>query len=68
MEIKNNSLVKNNLRSLGFGKEIDRVEVGLCPWCGLPVNPEDFRDDASRKESKITGMCQECIDEYFGKS
>lgn len=59
-------VAKNNLRALGFGKEIDNVEKGLCPFCGSDkTKPEDFRDNQSRKEFKQSGMCQKCQDETF---
>lgn len=57
--------VKNNLRALGFGSEVDRVEQGMCPFCGEPVKEEDFRDDISRKEYEMSGMCQACQDNTF---
>jgi hypothetical protein len=58
--------VKNNLRALGFEKEVKRVELNLCPFCGLPVSDEDFRNEKSRREARISGMCQKCIDSIFG--
>ena len=60
-------ILKNNLRAFGFENEIDRVEQNLCPFCGEPVSEEDFRDDASRKEYELSGMCQQCIDDTFGE-
>ena len=48
-----------------FDKQIDRVEKMLCPFCGMPVNMKDFRDDLSRKEAAISGMCQSCQDDIF---
>jgi hypothetical protein len=32
--------------------------------CGGPAT--DFRDDLSRKEHTISGLCQKCQDEVFG--
>ncbi len=41
---------------------------GLCITCGSDkVNPEDFRDDLSRKEFTISHICQKCQDEIFEK-
>ena len=34
--------------------------------CGKEVNPDEFRDEISRKEFCISGLCQECQDKVFG--
>ena len=51
---------KNMMRSLGFNKQIDRVEAGLCAFCAKPVKDEDFEDALSRKEYAISGIGQCC--------
>ena len=39
-----------------------------CPFCDKPINPEtDFRNDQSKKEFFISGLCQKCQDGVFGK-
>jgi len=49
-----------------FPKEMEHKDQGKCPFCGKEINPEtDFRDDLSRREFKISGLCQECQDEVF---
>jgi len=55
------------MRSAGFGKEVDTVKVGGCGICFKPINQKDFRDGLSRKEYGISGMCQACQDDIFGK-
>ena len=47
----------------GFSKEVARVDAGLCPTCDEEVGP--FKDDLSRKEYGISGMCQPCQDMMF---
>ena len=42
------------------------VDISTCPSSGL--TSKDFRDDLSRKEYKISGMCQECQDKFWGGS
>jgi len=42
---------------------MDAVEQGLCPLCMRKVT--GFTDDLSMREYKISGMCQECQDEFF---
>ena len=56
---------KEIMKAAGFGKQVDRVEKGLCPMCSMPVNMEDFRDELSRKEATKSGMCQSCQDDIF---
>ena len=57
---------KRNLRALGFDKQIDKVEKGQCAFCGTDkVKPEDFRDENSRREFEMSGICQACQDEIF---
>ena len=42
-------------------------EKGECPTCGGPIEKlSDFRDALSRREFRISGMCQKCQDEVFG--
>lgn len=41
-------------------------EEGKCPFCIKLVNEDDFRDDLSRREFEISGLCQECQDDFFG--
>jgi hypothetical protein len=50
----------------------DRAEVirlGKCMSCDRVGNiASSFRDDLSRKEYQISGMCQSCQDDIFGIS
>ena len=50
----------------------DRAEVirlGKCMTCDSVGNTHtSFRDDLSRKEYQISGMCQSCQDDFFGIS
>ena len=56
---------KDILRLAGFEKEIERVECGICPLCGLPVDKNELEDRASLKEFEISGMCQKCQNSLF---
>jgi len=42
------------------------LNAGRCPTCQGEIKEEDFRDDLSKKEFGISGMCQECQDSVFG--
>jgi hypothetical protein len=54
------------MKALGFDKELKLVELGLCPFCKQKVEARDFRDETSRREHGISGLCQPCQDEMFG--
>ena len=36
-----------------------------CPRCGIDVKQDEFVDELSKKEFKISGTCQKCQDEIF---
>jgi hypothetical protein len=41
------------------------IEEGRCPLCSSQCS--EFRNELSLLEYKISGMCQECQDSFFGK-
>lgn len=43
------------------------AELNRCSFCGLPIIETDYRDDLSKQEYSISGMCQHCQDKTFGK-
>ena len=54
------------LESVGFSDMVAKVKDGKCPICAKVVHPNaEFRDNKSRKEFTISGMCQECQDAVF---
>ena len=54
------------LRSIGFGKHVDAVEENKCPFCGIKIELNSFKDALSEKEYRISGLCQGCQDKMFG--
>jgi len=46
---------------------VHKKETCRCPFCQSVINPDDFRDERSRREFFISGLCQKCQDETFGK-
>jgi hypothetical protein len=58
--------ITNFLESL-YGRN-SAIEGGMCVsppvGCGKPAT--EFTDALSRKEYRISGLCQECQDKYFG--
>ena len=58
---------KDIMKKMGFEKEVKMVENNICPTCGKHIFlGNGFRDDSSRKEFQISGMCQKCQDSFFG--
>lgn len=58
---------KEIMKKMGFGKEVERIAGGNCPFCNKVILMSDFKDELSRKEFKISGLCQDCQDKTFGK-
>ena len=49
-----------------FGSEIvKRLNNHLCPMCGQEINELDFRDDLSKREYNISGMCKQCQEKFW---
>ena len=47
---------------------IDRraiIENSKCVFCDADVNEESFKDELSKKEYTISGMCQKCQDKVL---
>lgn len=54
------------MTKLGYGKQVEAKNNGICPQCNAKVDPSSFRDEVSAREFKISGLCQACQDEVFG--
>lgn len=48
-----------------FPDLVKKVEQRKCPFCNKNINENDFKDKLSRKEYEISGICQECQDDFF---
>lgn len=55
------------MKSAGFGGAIENIKQGLCAMCATPVKREELKDALSKKEFDISGLCQKCQDEVFGR-
>tara|TARA_Y100000034_G_C6520199_1_gene223843 strand:- start:138 stop:320 length:183 start_codon:yes stop_codon:yes gene_type:complete len=58
---------KDIMKKMGFEKQVERVEKRLCPFCQNAIRIEDFKDEISRVEYGISGLCQKCQDKIFGE-
>ena len=47
-----------------FGWDGDEAH---CKICNAQVNRADFIDELSIREYDISGMCQKCQDDFFGR-
>ena len=50
----------------GFAKQVENVELSKCASCEKIIHMNEFKDEISRREFKISGMCQKCQDGVFG--
>lgn len=48
-----------------FPEQVKRFEEGECPFCVKKVHIREFRDELSRREFRISGLCQKCQDRVF---
>jgi len=55
------AFIDNMLRSLG---RTESIKNNQCVWCQKPA--VTFKDELSKKEYTISGMCQDCQDRTFG--
>lgn len=55
----------NDMIELLFEKEFVLIKQNLCPFCKIEININDFKDELSKKEFRISGLCQDCQDSFF---
>lgn len=53
------------MKQAGFGEEVEKVKAGICPTCDATINMDDFTDEPSLQEYRISGLCQKCQDYFF---
>jgi len=55
--------LREEIAKLMFGRS---RKDPVCVACGSPkIGSDDFRDDLSRQEFRISRLCQECQDSVF---
>lgn len=59
-----NKLADSLLPKDSLGR-VKSILQDICSWCKKPI--VEFRDKISEREYEISGFCQECQDEVFGK-
>jgi len=56
----------NNIARIMFPEKAKLFDQGKCTECGAQRDDVPFRDEKSRREAEISGMCQPCQDNFFG--
>jgi len=55
----------NDLLSKLAGRDrVESIKSDDCVACGEPAT--EFNDEISEREFKISGLCQDCQDDFFG--
>lgn len=63
--IERNPKIQEFIETL-FPDETQNIKEGKCPFCGKIIDVDnEFKDDLSRREFEISGMCQKCQDDFF---
>jgi hypothetical protein len=45
-------------------ESVNKIKANKCPTCGKEIG--EFRNEMSKREYNISGMCQKCQDSVFG--
>jgi hypothetical protein len=62
MDYRVNEARRKAQAAVGKGKCVSLA--GLPIGCGASVSENDFRDELSKREYKISGLCQSCQDRF----
>jgi hypothetical protein len=59
--------LSNRLINQIFPESVKAVSEGICPLpeCRQPIRMDEFKDEISRREYRISGLCQKCQDMIF---
>ncbi len=48
-----------------FPETMKLIDQGRCPDCTEEILADSFKNELSKKEFAISGLCQKCQDEIF---
>ena len=68
--IKCDNLIKPNQYKPVFNlfpEALERIKENKCAFCNKGIIESEFKDELSKKEYSISGLCQGCQDKTFGK-
>lgn len=63
------ALIKPNLNKpafMLFPEKADLIRQGKCAFCKKEIKQSEFKDNLSKKEYSISGLCFSCQKEIFG--
>lgn len=63
--VPDTSIIQKRPADLLFLDRIPKMKKNICATCSGKV--EGFDTELSQKEFLISGMCQKCQDEFFGR-
>ena len=64
MPTKKSKEIEDLLTNMAGISRQEAAEKHICTWCKNPIT--EFKDELSKKEYRISGMCQKCQDDTFG--
>ena len=62
---KKSGFIENMITTLTGKDRVGTITEGHCMTCRNEFVSENFRDEISEKEYRISGMCQECQDSFW---
>lgn len=65
MNIKRTPFLNTLAEAAGFN--LDNAANGCCIKCAEPFSDKNTHTAAGWKETRITGMCEDCFDKLFAK-
>lgn len=61
---KKSPQMEESLKNLFCVDRVKDITENRCVGCGYPAT--EFKDEVSRREYSISGLCQHCQDKIFG--
>lgn len=55
----------NSLARAMFPEKAAQFDAGICTNCACDAHHAPLRDEKSKAEYQLSGMCQTCQDEFF---
>jgi hypothetical protein len=63
---KKSKEIDETIKNLFGFDRVQSITKRVCVFCGVSVDENSFKDELSKKEFTISGICQSCQDKVFG--